>query len=67
MPDLPTRALGQTGLCPSEFSFAHGPTQAAQYMGDLGTSGFADLEALMAEGVIGAKGLGVNEVADCLG
>ena len=47
-------------------SYAHGPAQAARHMGALVASGFAELEVLKAEGVIGAWGLGVNEVAVCL-
>lgn len=46
-------------------SYAHGP-EAARHMADLEATGFETLEAMKAEGLIGAWGLGVNEVEVCL-
>lgn len=46
-------------------SYAHG-AEAARHWADFTGSGIAALEALKAEGVIGAWGLGVNEVEVCL-
>ncbi len=46
--------------------FAHGPEQGTRHMADLTGTGIVALNRLKAEGVIGAWGLGVNEIPVCL-